>query len=71
MQRPPGIGNAVSRRLRGLDRRLGIDHSDRSEWIWAIPLLTFVGTLSLFVVVSGPAVSPPLSPRRSDFCARR
>ncbi|MDB5067560.1 MAG: hypothetical protein JWM18_3994 [Chloroflexi bacterium] len=51
MQRPPGIGNAVSRRLCGLDRRLGIDHSDRSEWVWAVPLLTFVGTLALFLIL--------------------
>jgi hypothetical protein len=65
MQRPPGIGSAVSRQLRALDRRLGIDHSDRSEWIWAIPLLTFLGTLSLFVVLqrtSGitPVVAAPV-----------
>ena len=65
MQRPQGIGSAVSRQLRALDRRLGIDHSNRSEWIWAIPLLTFVGTLSLFVVLQrtsgiSPVVAAPV-----------
>jgi hypothetical protein len=66
MPRSLRIGHSISRRLRGLDRRLGIDHSDRSEWIWAVPLLTFLGTLSLFVVLqqtSGitPVVAAPVA----------
>jgi hypothetical protein len=66
MRRPLRIGHSVSQRLRRLDRRLGIDHSDRSEWIWAVPLLTFLGTLSLFLVLQrtsgiSPVVAAPVA----------
>jgi hypothetical protein len=42
---------ALSGRLRRLDRRLGIDHRGRSEWIWAVPLLSFAGTLATVLVL--------------------
>jgi hypothetical protein len=50
------ISDATSRRLRALDRRLHIDHRGRSEWIWAAPALTFLGTVAL-VVVAGAVTS--------------
>lgn len=40
-------GAALSARLRRLDRRLHIDHRGRSEWIWAAPLGTLLGTVAL------------------------
>jgi hypothetical protein len=50
------ISAATSARFRALDRRLHIDHSGRSEWIWAVPFLTLAGTLGL-VVVAGSVMS--------------
>jgi hypothetical protein len=50
------LGDAVSRRLRALDHRLHIDHSGRSEWIWAVPVLGFLGTFAL-VIVQGAVIS--------------
>lgn len=47
MKRSPGVGAALGRRLRRLDARLGIDHSGRSEWVWAIPALTLLATLGI------------------------
>ncbi|MGA8016924.1 MAG: hypothetical protein WCB85_13500 [Candidatus Dormiibacterota bacterium] len=41
----------LERRLRRLDRRLGIDHSGRSEWVWAVPALAFVGTLAMLIAL--------------------
>lgn len=56
-QRPARrLGDAVSARFRALDHRLRIDHSGRSEWIWAVPILGFLGTFALFVV-QGAVVS--------------
>jgi hypothetical protein len=54
------LSQASSSRFRALDRRLHIDHSGRSEWIWAVPILTFAGTLAM-VVVAGAFTSgaPP------------
>lgn len=43
-------GDAVSARFRALDRCLHIDHAGRSEWIWAVPILGFLGTFALFIV---------------------
>jgi hypothetical protein len=51
-------GSVLSRRLRDLDRRLRIDHRGQSEWIWAIPLLTFVGTLAMVLVVGALIHAP-------------
>jgi hypothetical protein len=50
------LSEATSGRFRALDRRLHIDHSGRSEWIWAVPILTFAGTLAM-VVVAGAVTS--------------
>jgi hypothetical protein len=51
-------GSVLSGRLRHLDRRLRIDHRGQSEWIWAIPLLTFVGTLAMVLVVGALVHAP-------------
>lgn len=40
----------LSERLRRLDRRLQIDHSGQSEWVWAVPALAFVAILAILVV---------------------
>ena len=48
LPRQPRAGR-LNRRLRDLDRRLGIDNSRRGEWVWAIPVATFAATLLLFV----------------------
>ena len=45
------LSAAVSRRFRALDRRLHIDHRGRSEWIWAVPIGTLMGTFGLVVAV--------------------
>ena len=45
------FGARVSARFRALDRRLHIDHRGRSEWIWAVPILTFAGSFALVTVV--------------------
>jgi hypothetical protein len=50
------LSAGTSGRFRALDRRLHIDHSGRSEWIWAVPILTFLGTLAM-VVVAGAVTS--------------
>ena len=50
------LSERVSRRFRALDRRLGIDHRGRSEWIWAVPILSFAGSFALVAVV-GAVVS--------------
>lgn len=42
----------LDRRLRRLDQRLGIDHSGRSELIWAVPVLTFLGTFAMIMAMS-------------------
>ena len=61
------IGPAVSARFRALDRRLHIDHTGRSEWIWAVPICTFLATFALLVVqgavISGtsPALYTPIA----------
>jgi hypothetical protein len=39
----------ISERLRGLDRRLHIDHSGQSEWVWAVPVLAFAATAAVLV----------------------
>jgi len=51
MARGSRLSAAVSRRFRALDRRLHIDHRGRSEWIWAAPIGTLVGTFGLVVAV--------------------
>jgi hypothetical protein len=61
----PGVAgpcDRVSAWFRGLDRRLHIDHGGRSEWIWAVPVLSFLGTLGLFVLQGAviSATSPAL-----------
>jgi hypothetical protein len=50
------LSAGTSGRFRALDRRLHIDHSGRSEWIWAVPILTFLGTLAM-VIVAGAVLS--------------
>ncbi|HEY6379006.1 MAG TPA: hypothetical protein VI316_07480 [Candidatus Dormibacteraeota bacterium] len=47
MRRSLGAGAALSRQLRRLDSKLGIDHSGRSEWVWAIPAVTLLATLGI------------------------
>jgi len=47
---------STSARFRALDRRLGIDHSGRSEWVWAAPVFTFLGT-AVLVTVAGAVTS--------------
>jgi len=51
----PRHAEAVSKRVadqfRRLDRRLHIDRSGRSEWVWAIPVLGFVLWVATLVVV--------------------
>jgi hypothetical protein len=54
------LGERVSARFRALDRRLHIDHRGRSEWIWAVPILTFAGTFVLVAVVG--AVTAGVTP---------
>jgi hypothetical protein len=49
MKRITGIGDALNRGLRRLDTKLGIDHAGRSEWVWAVPGLTFLGTLAMIL----------------------
>jgi hypothetical protein len=44
------VSESVSGRLRRLDRRLGIDHSGKSEWVWAIPALGFVAAVAILVI---------------------
>lgn len=44
------VSNVVSRRLRQLDRRLHIEHSEESEWVWAIPVVGFVVTAAILIV---------------------
>lgn len=43
------LGTHLDRRLRELDRRLGIDHSGRSEWAWAVPAFIFLATAGMFI----------------------
>jgi len=50
------VSAGTSARLRALDRRLHIDHTGRSEWIWAAPAFTFLGTVGM-VIFAGVAVS--------------
>jgi hypothetical protein len=45
------ISASISARFRALDRLLRIDHEGRSEWIWAVPILSFVGAFALVAVV--------------------
>ena len=45
------ISAGVSERFQALDRRLHIDHRGRSEWIWAVPILSFAGSFALVAVV--------------------
>jgi len=52
---------ATSSRFRALDRRLHIDHAGRSEWIWAVPILTFMGTLALVVVAGAVTSGAPMA----------
>ncbi len=50
------VSEVASGALRRLDRRLHIDHTGQSEWIWAGPILVFAATLAIFVaagVMSG------------------
>lgn len=56
------IAERVSRRFRALDRRLHIDHRGRSEWIWAVPILTFAGSFTLVALVGAitAGVTPAL-----------
>jgi hypothetical protein len=49
MKRITGIGDALNGGLRRLDSKLGIDHAGRSEWVWAVPGLTFLGTLAMIL----------------------
>ena len=42
-----GVADALNRNLRRLDHTLGIDHTGRSEWIWAIPAFSFLATLGV------------------------
>ncbi len=44
------VAEAVSARLRRLDGLLHIDHSGRSEWDWAIPIVGFVVTVAILIV---------------------
>lgn len=50
------VSGGTSARLRALDRRLHIDHRGRSEWIWAAPVFTFLGTVGL-VIFAGAVIS--------------
>ena len=67
MRRPlRTLSTALSARLRRLDERLGLDHSDRGEWIWAAPLGTLLGTVALVCAVGvssgvGPALYVPIA----------
>jgi len=56
------VGERVSGRFRALDRRLHIDHHGRSEWIWAVPILSFAGSFVLVALVGAitAGVSPSL-----------
>jgi len=45
------LGERVSGLFRALDRRLHIDHRGRSEWIWAVPILSFAGSFVLVALV--------------------
>lgn len=44
------VSEAVSGRLRQLDRLLHIDHGAQGEWDWAIPIAGFVVTVAILVV---------------------
>jgi len=41
----------LSERFRALDRLLHIDHRGRSEWILAVPILSFAGAFVLVAIV--------------------
>ncbi|HEY8676835.1 MAG TPA: hypothetical protein VIO13_12855 [Candidatus Dormibacteraeota bacterium] len=43
------VSKRVSEQLRRLDQLLHIDHSGQSEWVWATPILAFVGTVAILV----------------------
>lgn len=56
----------MSRLFRRLDERLRIDHRGRSEWVWAGPIGTLVGSVALVCAVGvtsgvGPAVYVPIA----------
>ncbi|HZS15649.1 MAG TPA: hypothetical protein VFC09_13715 [Candidatus Dormibacteraeota bacterium] len=45
------LSAAVASRLRRLDSLLRIDHRGRSEWVWAGPVGTLLGSIALVVAV--------------------
>ncbi len=45
--RTDGVGHRLESCLRTLDRRLGIERPDRSEWRWLAPGVTLVGTAAM------------------------
>src|SRR6267143_768967 len=73
------IGRTVSARFRALDRRLHIDHTGRSEWIWAVPVLSFLGTFALIALliaalIAGMSVAymtPEAEPADDDGASAR
>ena len=44
------VSKMLSGRLRQLDRRLHIDDSEESEWVWAIPVVGFAVTVAILIV---------------------
>src|ERR1035437_3878399 len=60
------VSRMLSGRLRQLDRRLHIDDSEESEWVWAIPVVGFAVTVAILIVagvMSGVwAAEPPRPP---------
>src|ERR1035437_5280551 len=44
------VSRMLSGRLRQLDRRLHIDDSEESEWVWAIPVVGFAVTVAILIV---------------------
>jgi hypothetical protein len=52
------LGSGLTGALRRVDARLHIDHRGRSEWIWAVPLLTVLGTFALLLLVGAGSGTP-------------
>ena len=60
------LSAALGSRLRRLDSILRIDHRGRSEWIWAVPCGTLLGTVALVVAFGvtsgvGAAIYVPMA----------
>lgn len=66
MRRPEhGIARELSLQMRTFDRRVRHHHEEGSDWIWAVPVLSSLGTLAIFVSIGelsgvGFAVSVPI-----------